>query len=80
MIFQLLTDVRYNAAQFQVLRYGSPEWNSMLVNCFCDVQNRIVELNLVQYSSIGADRLAVIPLSLEFYKETFTKNFNRWLS
>ena len=76
MIFQLVTDLRDNAAQFQVLWYGCPEWNSMLVNCFCYVQNRTAEFDLIQYSSVGPNRLATIFLSSEFYKKTFTKNFH----
>jgi hypothetical protein len=79
MIFQLFTQFRHHSTQFQVLWYGGPEWNSMLVYCFCYVQNRAVEPYLVQNSSIRSECLATIFLSPELNKKTFTENFNFWL-
>jgi len=75
----LSAELRYRAAQFQVLRYGSPEGNSMLVNCFCYIQSRMIESNLVQHSSVSGDRLATIVLSPEFDKKFFTECPYRWL-
>ena len=51
----------------------------MLVYCFCYVQNRAVEPNLVQNSSIRSECLATIFLSPELNKKAFTENFNFWL-
>src|SRR6478672_13104822 len=51
----------------------------MLVYCFCYVQNRAVEPDLVQNSSIRSECLATIFLSPELNKKPLTEKFNFWL-
>jgi len=66
--------------QFQILGNGSPKWNAMLVDGFCNVQLRLVKLNFKQDSTICPEcsaRVAFIPV---FNPKAITNNLQMWLS